>query len=132
MTDTSMVPATPAPRAKDDTVALTAYVDHAYESVCAVFEQWSGTTRGDYTIGELTKPSTFVARIPIGTADRAIDAELRALPVWTGCNSVTELLLVVSTHDDREHARTVEIGRHILDALARDIGEALEPSNQSN
>ena len=128
-----MAPTTPISRTTNDTVAVTAYVDHAYESVCTVFEQWSGTTHGDYTIGHLSKPSTFVARVPVATPDRALDAELRALPVWNECNSVTELLLMVSTSDDRAHARTVESGRLILDALARDIAIALEPStSQSN
>ena len=106
-------------------IALTAYVDHAYESVCSVLTGWSAASWGDVSIGMLERPSTFVARVAVWQPSTSVEAELRVLPVLTGCDAVTELLLVIPADPHGERAALVDKGRVLLDRFTREVDSAL-------
>lgn len=115
------------------TVHVPGYVERPYEQVCDLLEGWaglrlSGGPSAKYLLGELSRVSRWSAHVPIERADENMPpctVELRVLPVHTGHDALTELLLVSeSPSPARARADRVERTRLLLDAVEREFDAA--------
>ena len=89
-------------------VFLSDYTSKPYEEVCDLLEAWEGHALSsnvvvlpDVVFGKLVRFSPSLASLPMRTRPSVADepfVELRVLPVSTGLDAVTELLLI--TPDD--------------------------------
>lgn len=119
-----------------ENVSIAGYVSRPYEPVCQLLETWKGhslsgdvTTRPGYFLGDLVRVSRSVARLPVGrrgTVPIEQVAELRVLPVDTGRDALTEVLLVTSDNAVASIPRSIRVqgARSLLDALLRELDAA--------
>lgn len=117
-------------------VSIAGYVSRPYDQVCQLLETWKGhslsgdaMTRPGYSLGDLVRVSRAVARLPVGrrgTAPIEQVAELRVLPVNTGRDALTEVLLVTSDNAVASMPRSIRVrgARSLLDALLRELEAA--------
>ena len=119
-------------------VFLSDYVDTPYEEVCDLLETWEGhglsnnaVALPDVVFGKLVRLSSSVASLPLRARRSVSDdqpiIELRVLPVSTGLDALTELLLI-APDDAGLSAPPSERAQHprsLLHALMRDVNEAL-------
>ena len=116
-------------------VHVPGYVDRPYEQVCAVLEAWKGRTLSDgssstFVVGEVSRVSRWSAHVPIERVDPGAPpctAELRILPIHTGRDALTELLLVMSETSSQTRACRVERTRRLLDAVVHELDAAAPP-----
>lgn len=118
-------------------LSVAGYVQGPYEQVCRLLETWEGeplaattTSQPAHVLGRLVRVSRAVARVPVehrGTASGAQGAELRILPVITGLDSLTEVLLITEDNAEQSLPRSVrvEAARSLLDSLIAKLDNAL-------
>ena len=117
-------------------LSVAGYVQGPYEQVCRLLETWEGeplagtTSPSGHVLGRLVRVSRAVARVPVeprGTGPGEHGAELRILPVITGLDSLTEVLLITEDHAEQSLPRSarVEAARSLLDSLIAKLDNAL-------
>jgi hypothetical protein len=121
-------------------LSVAGYVQGPYEQVCRLLETWEGeplpeaaTSSPGHVLGHLVRVSRAVARVPVerrGTNPAEQGAELRILPVITGMDSLTEVLLITEDRAEQSLPRSarVEKARSALDLLIAKLDDALATS----
>jgi hypothetical protein len=121
-------------------LAVAGYVQGPYEQVCRLLEQWegeplpgAGPASSGHVLGRLAHVSRAVARVPVerqGTTPREKVGELRILPVITGHDSQTEVLLVTEDSATLALPRSARVvaARRVLDALLARLDHSLSTS----
>ena len=122
-------------------VCIAEYVFRPYEQVCQLLEAWSGhplsadgSTRPQYFLGDLLRVSRSVARLPVGrlgTVPTEQVAELRILPVNTGRDALTELLLVAPDSSSMPHVIHARGTQSLLAAILRQLDAAPRPESDA-
>src|SRR4051812_7475085 len=105
-----------------DPVHVPGYVERPYEQVCALLAGWTGRTVSDgssstFVLGALSRVSRWSAHVPMERVDEGAapcTAELRILPIHTGIDALTELLLVMTEASSQTRACRVERTRRVL------------------
>ena len=124
-----------------ESVGIAEYVSRPYEQVCDLLEGWKGhpfsgdpTARPNYFLGDLLRVSRSVARLPVrrlGTVPTEQVAELRVLPVNTGRDALTELLLVAPGSSSMPRVIRVQAARSLLGAVLRQLDAASTPESEA-
>jgi len=108
------------------------YVERPYEQVCDLLDAWRDQPLPNgpsetFAIGELTRVSRWSAHAPIlqpRNVELGATTELRVLPIHTGRDALTELLLVAGDSSESEHTARVEELSSLLAALVRLLDRA--------
>jgi hypothetical protein len=121
-------------------LSVAGYVQGPYEQVCRLLEMWEGeplteaaTSAPGHVLGRLVRVSRAVARVPLerrGPEPRESVDELRILPVITGLDSLTEVLLITEDSASRSEPRSARVAaaRLALESLIAKLDSALTTS----
>ncbi len=117
-------------------IFVSDYVDKSYEEVCDLLETWEGhglsshaVALPDVVFGKLMRFSPSLASLPVRPCPPAAEEpfiELRVLPVSTGVDALTELLLIApdAAVASAPSSARAQHPRPLLQALVRDLDEA--------
>jgi len=125
-------------------VFLSEYMDKPYQDVCDLLETWEGGNHPsddlalpDVVFGRLVHVSRSLASLPMRARPSVADEpciELRVLPVSTGLDALTELLLIAP--DDAVPSESSSVRsrclRSLLQAIMGDLDEALSKRSGSS